>query len=487
MSLLTTFGILFDVQSKKAKKDIDDVEKSLDNTEKQANDTAGSVDDLSTSVDDSSKSFVGLSDRLVTTAAALTVITGLFAGLVAQAASTDEIGKFSETLGLSIEDVGAWGEAVKRSGGSVSGFRSTLAGLNDQLTNIRINGGGQISETLARLGINVVGKNAVEVLKDVSDAFKNLNLSKSESAAYGKMIGLDQGTILLLQQGRVAVEDLVNRQKALGVANKEDAKAAADFNDALADTQQASMHLFTTVGTTILPMITSMIRGFESVSSWISEHQSLVTGFFIGVAGAITYMYLPAIISAGAATLATMSPFIIIGGAIAAVGVAFAVLYEDVVAYLGGQGSFIGDLAKKYTWFGDIVEGVVDGIKLGFNSLTEIFDRVMSSIPDIANSLKNSLGSVKDFFGFGDDELRANMDKSVSITGEITNNPLNGQTSASIINSQQSSSRVNNVNVGGTTINTQSTDAEGIASAVGSNLNNQVTNAISQFDDAEAY
>ena len=55
--------------------------------------------------------------------------------------------------------------------------------------------------------------------------------------------------------------------------------------------------------------------------------------------------------SAGAATLVAISPFLLIGAAIAAVGVAFALLYEDVVAYLGGQESYIGDLAEKYEWF----------------------------------------------------------------------------------------------------------------------------------------
>ena len=515
MSLLTTFGILFETDAEKAKREIDDVDKSLSNTESTANDTADSFDELGGAVDESANSFFGLSDGLVSAAAGLVVVTGLFAGLTSQALATDKIGKFTETLGLSIEETGAWGEAVKRMGGDASAFRGTLEGLNDQLTNISIDGGGQISETFARLGINAVGaggkiKSAFEVLPELADSFEKL--SRSESAAFGKKLGLDQGTILLLQQGRVAVEELVLKQKALGVATKEDAAAAAEFNDALADSQQSFTHLFTTAGTTILPLLTMMMKGFDAVSSWMGENKTLVTGFFIGIAGVLTAVYLPAMASAATATLIALSPFILIGAAIAAVGVAFALLYEDVVAYLGGQESFIGDLAKKYSWFGAAVDLVIEGVKQSFESLGSVFDwlimlfdspseaidqlgnkisnmvnDVLGMLPDVSGALDDAFSGTKAFFGIGDDDVSANLDKAIKVTGAIDSNPLNGQTSASIVNSQQSSSRVNNVNMGATTVNTQATDADGVASAIGANLNNQVSMAIAQFDDAEAY
>jgi len=472
MSLLTTFGILFETDAEKAKREIDDVDKSLSNTEKTANDTADSMDDLGGAVDESATSFLGLSEGLVSVAAGLVVVTGLFAGITSQALATDEIGKFAEVTGHSIEEIGAWGEAVKRSGGDAAAFRGTLASLTDQLTDITLTGGGEASEIFARLGVDAVGaggkiKSAFEILPELADSFQRL--SKTESFAFGKKLGLDQGTILLLQQGRVAVEELVLKQKQLGVATKEDAAAAAEFNDALADSQQSFANLFTTAGTTILPLLTSMMQGFDAIIGWIKENETLVTGFFIAVGAVIATTYLPVILSAGAATLVAMAPFLLIGAAVAAVGVAFALLYEDVVAFIGGQESFIGDLAKKYQWFGDIVNGVIDGIKGGFETLSDLFEGAMS------------------FFGFGDDEISANLDKAIKVTGAIDNNPLNGQTSASIVNSQQSSSRVNNVTVGGSTINTQATDAAGVASAVGDNLNNQVSMAIQQFDDAEAY
>ena len=212
----------------------------------------------------------------------------MLAGLTSQAISTDEIGKFSETLGLNIEEVGAWGEAVKRSGGDAAGFRSTLASLNDQLTDINLTGGGEASEIFARLGINARDasgqiKDAFSILPELADSFKNL--SKAESVGFGQKLGLDQGTILLLQQGRVAVEDLVNRQKQLGVATQEDYLAAAKFNDAWLDTQQIFSNLATSSGTTILPLLNKVLGGVENLVVWMKKNDVLVKGFLLELQG----------------------------------------------------------------------------------------------------------------------------------------------------------------------------------------------------------
>lgn len=515
MSLLSIFGIEFQTDAEDATKEVDKLDDSLDSLEKTAEDVTGAVDDMDGAVNESASGFLGLADGVGTAAAGLVVLTGLFAGITSQAMATDEIGKFSETLGLSVEDVGAWGEAVRRSGGDAAGFRSTLASLNGQLTDINLTGGGEASEIFARLGINARDssgqiKDAFSILPELADSFQNL--SKAESVGFGQKLGLDQGTILLLQQGRVAVEELVNRQKQLGVATEEDYLSAAKFNDAWADTQQVFSNLFTSAGTTILPLLTTMLKGLESIVGWVKENKTLVTGFFIGVAGVVTAIYLPAMASAAAATLAAAAPFLIIGAAIAAVGVAFALLYEDVVAYLGGQSSFIGDLAKEYEWFGTIVDAVINGIALQFKGLEAVFDwlitlftspmdainqlgeavkgminEIVNLVPDIGESINDSLSGVKSFFGIGDDEIKANMNKAVTITGGVDRNQLNGQTSASIVNSQQSINRTTTVSVGGATVNTQATDPQAVANEVNGTLKNQVAQAIGNFQDAEAY
>lgn len=515
MSLLSTFGILFQTDADDATKEVDNLDGSLDNLEKTAEKTTDSFVDFDGTLDSISEGLVGMSGEAVKTAAKLASVSAAILGFFYQTSRNDEIGKFSETLGLSIEEVGAWGEAVKRSGGDANAFRGTIASLTDRLTDMDLTGGGEGAEVFARLGINARNasgeiKDAFSILPELADSFQNL--SKAESAGFGRKLGLDQGTILLLQQGRVAVEDLVNRQKQLGVATEEDYLAAAKFNDAWADTQQIFSNLATSSGTTILPLLNTMLKGLENLVAWMKENDTLVKGFFIGVAGAITAVYLPAITSAATATLIAIAPFVAIGAAIAAVGVAFALLYEDVAAYLGGQSSFIGDLAAEYEWFGTIIDAVINGIAMHFRGLEAVFDwlvtlftspvdainqlgdavknminEVVDLVPDIGESINDSISGIKSFLGIGDDEIKASLDKAVTITGGIDRNQLNGQTSASIVNSQQSINRTNNVTVGGTTVNTQATDPQAVANEVNGTLKNQVAQAIGNFQDGEAY
>lgn len=562
MSLLSTFGILFETDAEKAKREIDGVDKSLSKTEGTANDTADSFDELSVATDDSAASFFGLSEEMAVAASGLVVVLGLFAGVTSQALGTDELGKFSAMMGLSIEEVDSWGEAVIRAGGTAEGFRGSLQSLTGQLTDISLTGSGAAAEVLARLGINAMTsggqiKSAFDILPQLADSFQRL--SRAESVGFGQKLGLDQGTILLLQQGRVAVEDLVRRQRELGVTTEEDAKAAADFNDQMADSKQSMRSLFTTAGTTILPLLTQMLKGFQVVGGWMRQHKNLVAGFFIATGVAITVTYLPAITAAAIATWAVIAPFLAVAAVIGAVGVGFALLYEDVVAYIGGQQSFIGDLAKKYEWFGAIVKGIADGVNFAMKEMSEftgemfknmqgaieflsdVFSRVFGGItdefstvgldmnkvvamiihafgmlgdaiagtlgviaspiestktllnemltflPDVGKGVDDALSGMKSLFGFGDDEINANIDKALTVQSSIDSNPLNGQTSASIVNSASSVSRVNNINVGGSTINTQATDAVGINDIANKNLTSQVEMAIAQLDDAEAY
>ena len=151
------------------------------------------------------------------------------------------IGKFSEALGYNIEEVDAWGEAAVRNGGSAEAFRSSIQGLDSSLTEMKLTGGGGVAETFAQLGISAQDaegkmKGAFDLLPEIASSFEGL--SKQESANLGAKLGLDQGTILMLQQGRVAVDDLVEKQRQLGGRTKEGYKASAEFNDALADTSR---------------------------------------------------------------------------------------------------------------------------------------------------------------------------------------------------------------------------------------------------------
>ena len=70
--------------------------------------------------------------------------------------------------------------------------------------------------------------------------------------------------------------------------------------------------------------------------------------------------------------------------------------------------------------------------------------------------------------------------KALDVAGKSA---IGAQTSNSIANSNKSINKTTTVQTGPITIQTQATDAQGVAGALGSNLNDQMRQASSSFDD----
>ncbi len=361
MSILETFYILFDSDAKEVKKGSEEAQKATDNLEKKIK----GADLAATQLGKSFKSMLGIATRAL--AGALSV-GALVAGAAHAVADAGEISKSADALKVEVDTLQAWSEAIKRAGGNGQEFRKSLIGLNEKLAEFAKNGKGEIGPVLQQLGVNFhhlngTVKTAPQLLLDVAKSFEHL--SKAESAELGKKMGLDEATIALLQKGKQAIEDQIKRHKELGVLNKTDSQLAKQYTEqlgktkvALGDLGQVFRYTFTTVATIVMPTLTWLLNKFEAITIYLTNHSSLVKGFFIGLTAVLTTMYLPAALSAAAATLALVAPYLLIGAAIAAVGTLFALAYEDVMAFINGNDSLLGELFKRWPRLGKAVSAV---------------------------------------------------------------------------------------------------------------------------------
>lgn len=387
MSLLDTFALLFETDADEAADSIGNLSDSLDEAGQAGGAAAAGVNKAAASAGQGTSSFLDMAKSAVGLVAAFVSVGAVGSAFMNQALETDRLGKFTEALGLNIAEVDAWGAAVALNGGSADSFRGSVESLNNAMGDIALGGGGDIAQTLGRLGVSALDatgriKQVTELLPELADAFQNL--SKRESVAFGQKLGLDQGTILLLQQGRAAVSGLVEQQRQLGGRTEEGYKASAAFNDEMSNTGRIFTGITDTASQTILPFFTKMLKGFQGIVAWVREHSEVVGGFFVAVAGVLTAVYLPAMYRAAAATIAATWPFLAIGAAVVAFGALIGLLYEDVKAYIGGQSSFVGDLAKKYEWFGKLLDGVIGGVRFLIKEFSEfgvkMFDNIGNAI-----------------------------------------------------------------------------------------------------------
>jgi hypothetical protein len=404
---------------------------------------------------------------------------------------------FSRSIGLNMVEVGAWSQAVIRAGGSAEGFQSSVASLTGQLTEFSLTGGGQIGETFARLGIQAFNsggkiKTAFEVLPELADKFEQMG--KAQAVNFGQKLGLDIGTILLLQQGGRSVDALIRKQKELGVATEADAEAAIEFNIAWQNFVQRSQRGIIDLANIILPTLEGILDSFGDFVQFFKDNEELVTGFFFGVAAAITAKYLPAMIRAGIATYAALAPFLLIAAAIAAVGVVVALVYEDIVKFNAGQNSLIGEIIKKWPIVGEIIESVKNTFVSLFEIATKVFDIISKIVSmdfsDAFESFKDLLpdaDTFKDLFTMPEfmEQFRINMETGKSAFMEAQNNPLSAQTSNSISNAN-TANRSTSVSVGSVSVDARGGNSEEIAAGVGTALTDQMKQAVSDFDDGVA-
>lgn len=130
------------------------------------------------------------------------VVAAMFvkSGISQFVSQAQELGNLSRSVRENAEDLQAWGEAVKREGGTVEGFNSTVKKLSDDLMSIPLTGGNSpLLGGLVRLGVqfrNLDGsmRKPLDLLKDLSSRFQGMN--SAQSLALGKKIGLDEATIL---------------------------------------------------------------------------------------------------------------------------------------------------------------------------------------------------------------------------------------------------------------------------------------------------
>ncbi len=182
-------------------------------------------------------------------------------------ASDAAVGRFAQNVNMTTQDVTAWEGAVERAGGSAAGIDGTLHTLTQQFQQLAITGQSAVVPYFQALGVHISDASGKmrpmgDMLLDLADKFQGLDPARA--TALGAGIGLDQDTINLLQQGRGAVQQLLDEQRKMGVVSAEDAERAQRLQNSLLDLRQ----MMTSLGRTILNDLTPYVIGFVH---WLDE------------------------------------------------------------------------------------------------------------------------------------------------------------------------------------------------------------------------
>lgn len=373
-------------------------------------------DKLNKSVDDSIKKFQNFARDAISILGAIAVASKINQIADQFTNAADASAKFARTLGDNLQKVEAMGEAVIRSGGSIDGFRSSMMALSERIGQAAM-GQGEAVETFARLGI--ASRTANGNLRKSSDVLMQLNrqfqgLSKVQQIQFGKRLGLDEGTIKMLQTAPKELDALIKRQMQLGVLNERQAFLSEKYRDALSDTSQAFRSLAGSLLEFILPAMIRFQEFLQGLAIMMREHKGFFTTVFIAIGAAILKFALPPMLKLALATTVAFLPFIKIAAILTAVGVVIGLIVDDILTFIQGGESLIGKLVSGFKIFFTmlktttpmfaIIEGFIKKMVNLFKMMQgmtwgtwEDFIRNMGSIGTvILDNLKGAFNKVKE-------------------------------------------------------------------------------------------
>lgn len=384
MSLLDTFVMVFQADTRQAQREIAATDQGVEDLDKAVKNVGASAGDTGSALKSMAAGALGA-------LAASLSLGSILSSAFARADNIRAIEQTSDALGIAIEDVDAFGKAAEAMGGDAQGARDSLTDMAEAMGEALADKESGRAKSFQALGIAIAdangkAKDGLTGILDLAGAVEGL--SKSEAIFKIKELGItDNRTVEMVLKGRKELERLLGVQKEQGTVTKESAENARKLTEAFGQLKNGLASAGNSFIDSLIPALTKVIEWLAKGVDWMSDHKDFVIGFFGAIAAVVAAVYLPAMISAAAATIAATWPLLAIGAAIAAAAAAFALIYDDVMNFVEGNDSFIGQISEKYPIVGQAVMWLVGlfrdfwgVITKGAGQISGFFSRAMSQI-----------------------------------------------------------------------------------------------------------
>ena len=339
MSTVDTLTIQLDVDTKGLNTGINNVIKGIDTLRNDVTKDTQSI----------AGSFKGMSSGISTTLSALapsiasiTSIVGLMKTAFDFGSEAQNIGQLSDKLGISTERLSQFAQVAQDFGGNKEGVFGTLEAIQSAITQFKQFGEGSLREVSMKYGVGL-STNADQQLLNIADRMQGMG--RSEQMDMASMLGIDSSMLAVLSKGRKEVEGMLNA-KTEGLISKEDAERGHKLQLALGRIRNAFVNISQSALQLLLPAIEMVANGVQWVNDLFQEYKFLGTSAMVAIGTAITLALKPMLLFA-VASVSAMSPFLLIGGAVALLTLAIQDLW---VAWKGGDSLIVNSYNSIKKW-----------------------------------------------------------------------------------------------------------------------------------------
>lgn len=187
----------------------------------------------------------------------------------------DMFDKMSQRTGVSVEALSGLKFAAEQSGASIETLEMGIRNMQRVLLDVQ-QGSSTAATTLSMLGLSIDNLQTMspeQQFLQMAQAIAGVEDPSRQAALAMELFGRS-GTQLLpmLQQGEAGIEALMQEARRLGIVmSEEDAKAAADFTDAMNRLSSVFKGIATQVASVITPILTKLSNLFTSLDKGTRE------------------------------------------------------------------------------------------------------------------------------------------------------------------------------------------------------------------------
>lgn len=412
----------FGTQAKEAESRLDRMSASFGRAEKSAAKSSKGLEKQAAQSAKSTKQAKSLTQAVGSLAKGFAAFTALVMGsnalgkLIREGAQANvELDNLSRNIGISRNQLQAWGGMAEMAGGSAEGMKGSLAGLSMGITRLTTMGDTSMVPFFNAFGVallNADGKarDLDSIMLDLADRFSKMDRVQAYNLA--KSMGLDDGTINTLMLGRAEMEKMLEMQRNLYRSGEKEIQVSRELTQARGYLNAQWDSLKAMLADALAPVLLKIVKMVSGFVDYLMKHENSMKHVFEGLAFVLGAVLIPVFIAATASLLAFIAPFAPFILTVGALGAAFLLLYDDYKTWAeGGKslldwklfdnyiktskistdslGSAFVYLLTGYTSWADAANGLLDWLKLrGFidenglsvNSLKEGFHNLYLEI-----------------------------------------------------------------------------------------------------------
>ncbi len=433
----------FSREAKQAVSKLDDMTEAFEKAEAKTGKSGKGLDKHAEKVKQNVKQAKNLTEAMGKVAKGAAALFALVTGsnaldkLIREAAEANvQLDNLSRNIGMNRDQLQAWGGMAEMAGGSAEGMKGSLAGLSMGITRLTTMGDTSMVPFFNAFGVallNADGKarDLDSIMLDLSDRFSKMDRVQAYNLA--KSMGLDDGTINTLMLGRAEMEKMLEMQRNLYRSGEKEIAVSRELTRSRAYLNQQWDALKNMLADALAPHLLRLVKLVSSFADYLMRNENTMKHVFEGLAFVLGVVLIPVLWSAVTALYAFIAPFALAAAAVAALGAAFVLLYDDYKTWAeGGKslfdwGAFTGYIRTSKvsvdslnSAFAYLVTGYKSWAEAGnsaFNwfRLKGFIDENGVSLRSLSNGFKSLANDIYQFFA-----------PALSDVGEILTSLMNG-------------------------------------------------------------